>query len=54
VQSYRLGKSYFVTERAAYDLRADQDLKRRLDERVEKDIVRKVETKCEEAKRIRT
>lgn len=64
VLTYRLKKSYFVHERTAFDLRADSTLKKRvrsyaissqiqLDERVERDLVRKAQGLCEEAKKKR-
>lgn len=53
VISHRLEKSYFVSERAAYDLRSDFDLKKRLDIRVEKDLIRRTEVRCDESKKKR-
>ncbi|CDW77071.1 UNKNOWN [Stylonychia lemnae] len=53
VVSYRLSKAYFVSQWTANDLRADLNKKYKLDEKVEDDIIKRYEGKCEEAKKQR-
>ena len=52
--SYRLNQGYFVSQYAAHELRRDPNKKYRLDERVENDVLRRVQAGCDDAKRVRS
>jgi Domain of unknown function (DUF1977) len=52
--SYRLNQGYFVSQYAAHELRRDPNKKYRMDERVENDVLRRVQAGCDDAKKMRT
>eukprot|EP00347_Sterkiella_histriomuscorum_P020791 403336447 len=54
VQSYRIQQTYFVSQYTAADLRSDLNRKYKLDEKVEEDLMRRYESKCDDAKKQRS
>eukprot|EP00347_Sterkiella_histriomuscorum_P002794 403366774 len=51
VQSYRLGETYWIEKSTSKLFGDDQDIKYRLDERFESDLIHTHDMKCDEAKR---